>query len=211
MSSTKTWKPGDIVVVRGIFNGHICHAQSVIVVKDTPEEIALTLLPSSECVDLEGYLKGKQNSKRRWDFKDKPFILEKYLWNTNRLLLLIEPENYYSTIYFWQNDTNEFLCYYINFQTPFQRSHIGFDTLDLELDMIINPDNSWKIKDIDDYQKGVENGTILYEWTQEIETAKNKVLGKLADKQYPLDGFWLNWQPDNNWSAPKLPENWDKI
>ena len=211
MSSTKTWRPGDIVVVRGIFNGYICHAQSVIVAKDTPEEIALTLLPGSECVDLEGYLKGKQNSKRRWDFKDKPFKLEKYIWHTNRLLLLIEPENYYSTIYFWQNDTNEFLCYYINFQIPFQRSQIGFDTLDLELDMIINPDNSWKIKDVDDYQKGVENGTILHEWTQEIETAKNKVLDKLADKQYPLDGFWLNWLPDSNWSAPKLPENWDEI
>ena len=207
----KIWKPGDIVAMRGIYDQRVWSAQPAIIVKDSPEEIALILLPGSECVDLEGYLKGKQNSKRRWDFKDKPFILEKYLWHTNRLLLLIEPENYYSTIYFWQNDTNEFLCYYINFQIPFQRSHIGFDTLDLELDMIINPDNSWKIKDVDDYQKGIENGTILYEWTQEIETAKNKVLGKLADKQYPLDGFWLNWQPDNNWSAPKLPENWDKI
>ncbi len=211
MNSTKAWKYGDIVVVRGIFNGSICHAQSAIIVKDTPEEIALSLLPGSECIDLEGYLNGKQNSKRRWDFKDKPFELEKYIWHTNRLLILIEPENYYSTIYFWHNDTNQFLCYYINFQTPFKRSHVGFDTLDLELDIIINPDNDWKIKDVDDYKKGIANGTILYEWIHEIETAKTKVLAKLAHKQYPFDSSWVNWRPDPNWSASKLPENWDKV
>lgn len=205
------WKPGDIVVTRGIFNGCLCHAHSVIVVKDTPEEIALALLPGAECVDFEGYLKGKQNSKRRWDFKDKPFKLEKFFWHTNRLLLLIQPRKYYSTIYFWQNDSNEFLCYYINFQLPFQRSRFGFDTLDLELDIIINPDYSWEWKDLEDYQKSIKSGIIFHEWTQEIDIAKEEVFDKLANKQYPLDISWLNWRPDPAWSAPKLPKDWDKI
>jgi protein associated with RNAse G/E len=207
----KTWNSGDTIVIRGIFNNHVCHAQSVIVVQDTPEEIALALLPGAECVDLEGYLKGKKNGKRRWDFKDKPFKLEKYIWHTNRLLLLIEPKKYYSTIYFWQDDSNEFMCYYINFQSPFQRSHSGFDTLDLELDIIINPDYSWKIKDLDDYQKGIECGTILHEWTQEIEVAKDEVFDRIANRHYPLNNSWSNWKPDLNWSAPKLPANWDKV
>ena len=207
----KTWNSGDTIVIRGIFNNHVCHAQSVIVVQDTPEEIALALLPGAECVDLEGYLKGKKNGKRRWDFKDKPFKLEKYIWHTNRLLLLIEPKKYYSTIYFWQDDSNEFMCYYINFQSPFQRSHSGFDTLDLELDIIINPDYSWKIKDLDDYQKGIECGTILHEWTQEIEVAKDEVFDRIANRHYPLNNSWSNWKPAPNWSAPKLPANWDKV
>jgi len=211
MKQSKMWNSGDSVVIRGIFNGYVCHAQSVIVVKDTPQETALVLLPGAECVDLEGYLQGKQHSKRRWDFKDKPFEVEKYTWHTNRLLLLIEPKNYYSTIYFWQNDTNEFLCYYINFQIPFKRSDIGFDTLDLELDIIIRPDLSWKLKDTDDYQKGIEHGTILREWIHEIEISKKEVLEKLAHKQYPLDSSWLNWRHDKNWLAPKLPPDWDKV
>ncbi len=83
--------------------------------------------------------------------------------------------------------------------------------MDLELDIIINPDNDWKIKDVDDYKKGIANGTILYEWIHEIETAKTKVLAKLAHKQYPFDSSWVNWRPDPNWSASKLPENWDKV
>jgi protein associated with RNAse G/E len=81
----------------------------------------------------------------------------------------------------------------------------------LELDIIIDPDYSWRIKDIDDYEKEIENGTISYKWTQEIEEAKKEIFDRLASKQYPLDNSWVNWRPDPNWTAPKLPVNWDKV
>lgn len=205
------WRPGDIVSWRGIYNNHIWHVQPTIVVEDTPEEIALTLLPGTECVAPEGYLQGKQNGKRRWDFKDKSWKLEKYFWRTNRLLLLLEPQNYYATIYFWQADSNEFLCYYINFQIPFRRNYRGVDTLDLELDLIIYPDFSWEWKDLDDYQKGIDCGIILQEWAKEINAAKNEIFGKIARREYPLDGSWLNWQPDPSWRPPKLPVGWEQV
>jgi len=205
------WKSGDVIVWRGIYRNKVWHAQTVIVVKDTPEEIAMALLPGAECVAPEGYLDGKAGDKRRWNFKEKDWEKQNYLWRTNRLLLLLEPREYYSTIYFWNNESNEFLCYYINFQLPFQRSHCGVDTLDLDLDLIINPDFSYEWKDEDDYQKAIDNGVIIPEWTREIDVAKTEVLAKLEKRQYPYDGSWLNWWPDPDWLPPKLPENWDKI
>jgi protein associated with RNAse G/E len=205
------WKRGDVIVWRGIYRNRVWHAQPVIVVKDTPEEIAVTLLPGTDCVAPEGYLDGKDSNKRRWSFKDKDWGSQNYLWRTNRLLILLEPQKYYSTMYFWQEDNNEFLCYYINFQLPFQRSHYGIDTLDLDLDIIINPDFTWHWKDVEDYQKAIDNGVIFPEWTREIDTAKQEIFGKLEKRQYPYDGSWLNWMPNPAWSPPKLPENWDKI
>ena len=205
------WKSGDVIVWRGIYRNKVWHAQTVIVAKDTPEEIAMALLPGAECVAPEGYLDGKDEDKRRWNFKEKDWEKQNYLWRTNRLLLLLEPREYYSTIYFWNNESNEFLCYYINFQLPFQRSHSGVDTLDLDLDLIINPDFSYEWKDEDDYQKAIDNGVIIPEWTREIDVAKTEVLAKLEKRQYPYDGSWLNWWPDPDWLPPKLPENWDKI
>ena len=159
----------------------------------------------------EGYSKGKQNGKRRWDFKDRDWRLENYQWHTNRLLLVFEPEKYYSTILFWNHASDEFLCYYINFQLPFKRSHCGVDTLDLDLDLIINPSFSHEWKDVEDYQKAIDHEIIIPEWIQGIEDAKPEILGKLEKRQYPFDGSWLNWMPDPNWSPPKLPANWDKI
>ena len=212
MSTKRTeWQPGDAVAWRGIYRNKVWHVQTVLVVKDTPEEIAVALLPGAECVAPEGYLNGKDSTKRRWNFKEKAWESQDYLWRTNRLLILLEPEKYYSTMYFWRDDSNEFLCYYINFQLPFQLSHRGVDTLDLDLDLIINPDFGYKWKDEEDYQKAIDNGVIIPEWTREIERAKKEVLDKLEKHQYPYDGSWLNWMPNPNWSPPKLLENWDKI
>ena len=205
------WKPGDILLWRGVYRQRVWHAQSVIVVKDTPDEIVVALLTGTECIAPEGYLDGKDSNKRRWYFKDKTWELENYKWHTNRLLMLIEPQKYYSTMYFWNDKSNEFLCYYVNFQLPFQRNRCGVDTLDLDLDLIINPDFSYEWKDVEDYQKAIDHEVIFPKWVKGIEVAKQEVFEKLEKSQYPFDDSWLDWRPDPNWSPPTLPANWDKI
>jgi len=205
------WKPGEVVSWRGIYRERVWHAQTTITVKDTPEEIVLALLPGAECIAPEGYLDGKNSNKRRWNFKDKEWEQQNYLWRTNRLLLILEPEKYYSIMHFWDHISNEFLCYYVNFQLPFKRSLYSVDTLDLDLDIVINPDLGFEWKDEADYQKAIDHGIIFPEWIQGIEAAKPEIFEKLERRQYPFDGAWLNWMPDSNWSPPKLPANWDKI
>ena len=202
--------PGDVIAWRGIYRDRVWHAQTTLVVRDTPKELVLALLPGAECIAQEDYAKG--NGKHSWwNFKYKDWKLEKYIWRTNRLLILHEPEKYYSTIYFWNNESNEFLCYYVNFQLPFKRSPCGIDILDLDLDLIIHPNFRIEWKDVDDYQKAVDNAAISLEWIRGIDFAKQDVLSRLEKRSYPYDGSWLNWTPEATWSPPKLPENWDKI
>ena len=204
------WKSGDVIAWRGIYRNKVWHAQTTLVVRDTAQELVLALLPGAECIAEEDYAKG--NGKHRWwNFRDKVWKLEKYNWSTNRLLILHEPEKYYSTIYFWNDESNEFLCYYVNFQLPFKRSHCGIDILDLDLDLIINPDFSMEWKDVDEYQEALDNDAIPPEWIRGIDLAKQDILSRLEKRSYPYDGSWLNWMPDATWSPPKLPENWDMI
>jgi len=96
----------------------------------------------------EHYPKGKKNGKRRWDFKEEDWKLEKFAWHTNRLLFIVEPDKYYSTTYFWNHESNEFLCYYVNFQLPFKRNLRSIDSLDLDLDIVIHPNFSVELKDL---------------------------------------------------------------
>jgi len=209
------WKSGDCVILRGVYNRRVWIAQSAFVVKDTREETALAMLPGAECMMPEGYVNGKHGERRAWDrwkdYKTNDCNMVRFFWHTNRLLLLLEPDKYYATVYFWKGDTDEFLCYYINFQIPFQRSKYGFDTLDLELDIVIEPSFKWKWKDLEEYQDGINKGIILKEWTEKIDNAKTEVFQKIEQRQYPLDGKWLNWYPDPSWSSPKLPADWDKV
>jgi protein associated with RNAse G/E len=151
----------------------------------------------------------------RWDrwnaYQKGDWEMHRFVWHTNRLLILLEPDQYYASYYFWQADKNQFLCYYVNFQLPFRRSETGFDTFDLELDIIIEPTYEWRWKDLDEYQKGIECGILRQEWIQEIDAAKQEIFDRLEKRQYTFNGSWLNWLPDRTWSTPKLPEQWDKI
>lgn len=205
------WSYGDLITWRGIYRERIWHVQPTLLVKDSPQEVVTTLLPGTECVAEESYPQQKKNDRHRWYFVDRDWQLATYTWKTNRLLLIFEPEKYYSTILFWNHGSDEFLCYYINFQLPFRRNHRSLDTLDLDLDIVIRPDLTYEWKDLDDYQTAIEHGVILPEWIQGIESAKSEILEKLARRQYPFDGSWLDWMPDPSWSPPTLPEGWDKV
>lgn len=205
------WQPGDVISWRGIYRNRIWHCQPTILVRDSPDEIALTLLPGTECIAERTYPQGKTDANRRWSFIKKDWHLATYTWQKNRLLLLFEPEKYYSTVLFWNHQSNNFLCYYINFQLPFERNHQALDTLDLDLDLVIYPDFTHKWKDVEDYEKAIEYGVISPESVQSIESATAEIFRKLENRQYPFDGSWRTWIPDPAWPAPKLPQNWDKI
>jgi protein associated with RNAse G/E len=208
---TDSWRPGDIIAWRGIYRNRVWHAMPTFVVRDTGKEVVVALTPGTNGLVEENYPSGDKNRKRRWDFKNEDWKLANFTWHTNRLLLILEPEKYYSTNFFWNHERNEFLGYYINFQLPFRRSDCSIDTLALELDIDVKPDLSIEWKDIDDYERGIETGVILPAWVEGIEAAKSEILAKLEKRQYPFDGSWLEWQPDPNWLPPQLPENWDKI
>jgi len=205
------WKPGEIVSWRGVRRGRVWHVQPTIVVKDSPEEVVLILLPGTECLAEKTYPLGKRNSKRWWDFKNNEWELEPYTWQTNRLLLIFEPEKWYSIILFWHHASNEFLNYYINFRVPYERRRANADTLDLELDLIVRPDFSMEWKDEDDYQYASQNEPGFLELVANIEAAKPEILERIEKRKYPFDGSWLDWQPDPMWTPPRLPANWDKI
>lgn len=211
MTMPNLWKVGDNVLLRGMYDKHPVYVQSLRVVKDTPEETALFICPGAECVAPGDYIRhGHKWNLVRWqETMSNTLQLEKYIWHSKRFLILLEPRKYYSTIYIWSGTFGQFVCYYINFQLPFSRTPLGFDTLDLDLDLIIDPSLKWEWKDEDEYQDAIRAGGIRPEWVREIEHAKVEVFDRIGRRAYPLDASWQNWQPDPAWELPYLPKNWN--
>ena len=204
---------GESCVLRGIVSNQVWLAQSVILVRDGPDETVLLLLPGAQCAFPEGYWRWKRDKDRsqgtRWqEARSDRILLREFAWQTNRILIFLEPEKYYSCFLFWDHEADQFSCYYINFQLPYRRSHCGFDTLDLDLDIVIDPQYNWKWKDEKDYQDGIREGGIVDEWVKGIEQSQAEVLGRINKQSYPLDGSWLEWRPDPTWVPPELPERW---
>jgi hypothetical protein len=213
---TEYWETGESCVLRGIVNNQVWLAQSVIVVKDKPEETVLLLMPGAQCAFPEGYWRWRKNKDfshgTRWQEAKRDHItLREFSWERNRILIFLEPEKFYSCFLFWNNASGRFTCYYINFQLPYHRSHCGFDTLDLDLDIVIDPQYNWEWKDEDEYQAGINEGGIQYEWVKGIEKSQEEVFDRINKRRYPLDGSWLQWQPVPTWLPPKLPESWQVV
>jgi len=213
MINLNPWNKGDNVLLRGMYNNRPVYVQSLRVIKDTPEETALFIWPGAECMMPSGYIHHGHNGRwNRWEETINNTIqMEKFCWHTNRFLILLEPDKFFSTIYIWEAACDQFLCYYINFQLPYHRTPLGFDTLDLDLDIVIETSLNWEWKDKDEYQVGIDSGGIKSEWVREIELAQNEVFARIKKQIYPLDASWLNWRPDPAWLAPHLPENWDEV
>jgi hypothetical protein len=212
MTKLNLWNKGDNVLLRGIYDNHPVYVQSLRVVKDTPEETALLIWPGAECVAPSGYIHFGHAAWDRWaETLSNTLHLEKYFWHTNRFLILLEPEKFHSTIYIWNATSDQFICYYINFQLPFRRTPLGFDTFDLDLDIVIEPSYEWHWKDVEEYRQGIATGGIRSDWIREIEHAQSEVFDRIERHAYPLDAFWLNWRPDPTWSAPILPRNWEEV
>lgn len=220
------WKPGDNIALRGMYNQRPWYIQSALVVRDSPQEVLCALLPGAECAAPSAYIHGKHGESQQWDRWElmlrNQWQMERYRWHTNRFLVLLEPEKFYSIDLVWHHASDTFLCYYVNFQLPFTRSSYGFDTFDLELDLVIEPDLRWRWKDVEEYRRGVETGILRPEWVRGIEQAKAEVFARLEGRLYPFDGAWRlsrapqrglsrapqrdQWRPDPAWAASRLPE-----
>ncbi len=98
----------------------------------------------------------------------------------------------------------------MNLQLPVKRSPIGFDTMDLILDVVVAPDMSrWEWKDEDQFQEAVSRNIFDAVTAAGIRSSGIAAVERL---RVEADTFatW-SWAPPPNWATPRLPEGWDIV
>lgn len=210
----RVWKPGERAVLRGMVSGRVWSARSVLVVQDDGEEAILALLPGAQCVYPEGYFHwkvGDCSRGTRWqEANSGSWTFREFAWQRNRLLIFLQPGKFYDASVVWDEEADRFQGYYVNLQLPYERSAIGFDTLDLDLDIVVGPaDHDWHWKDEAAYLEGIREGGIKEAWVAGIEQAKPEILERIERRRCPFDGSWNDWRPDPGWQPPSLPPTWN--
>jgi predicted RNA-binding protein associated with RNAse of E/G family len=123
--------------------------------------------------------------------------------------MITEPGRYYSVYLIWDHTTDRFICYYVNFQLPLIRSFCGFDTYDLELDIVVEPNRNWRLKDEAAFEEGIRMGVIKRMWAEAVAREKELVVAAIEDGRYPFNDYWKNYAVDPLWTPPSLPPGWD--
>jgi hypothetical protein len=83
---------------------------------------------------------------------------------------------------------------------------VGFDYLDLELDVRIEPSGSWRLEDEDELEEAQRLGVLDAAEADEVRAEAQRVI-----ERWPFPTGWEDWRPDVSWGVPALPAGWDVV
>lgn len=105
----------------------------------------------------------------------------------------------------WDHNSGRFLGWYVNFEFPAQPTPTGVHTMDLVLDIWVNPDRSWEWKDRSDYLEVLNDGTLHPGIDTDLRAETTRVLEEISAGIGPFAERWLTFRPGSGWACPTLP------
>ncbi len=120
------------------------------------------------------------------------------------------PGDHHAVWHFWEGPERTLACWYINLQTAFRPSAIGYDTQDLELDLVVAPDGSWQLKDLEVLGDRVREGRYSQELVDWVVVLGEELGRELDAGRHWWDHAWASWEPDPAWRDVSLVAGWDE-
>lgn len=178
----------------------ICDVKPMVVVEDSPESLALFLAAGTPTLMSrpKDPAQPKPWGPGQWDLVPSAWSR----WNT---LLLHRPGEWRSS-WVWWTPTWEFLGWYVNLQEPLWRTRWGFDIRDLQLDILVAPDRTWRWKDEDDLARSIETGLINPVNAGLARKSAAEAIALIESRSWPFDDTYPEWRADPGWGTPQLPE-----
>jgi Protein of unknown function (DUF402) len=135
-----------------------------------------------------------------WVFRDAE-------WDVDTLVLL--REGAWHAVWVSWLPSGAHWGWYVNLQLPYRRTEVGFETMDPVLDLIIDPDRSWRWKDERELETWVARGVCRPELADRIRAEGLEVAGRAERNETPFCEPWPEWRPEAAWELPALPAAWD--
>ncbi len=200
---------------RDVFRGRVWSAQALRVVSDDADAFVAATRPGGESMTPTTFIESMRGGGDTVRKQAVPNLaagdwrLDRWLWQDTVLLLWNPPETYFSVNVFYDaTDSHRMRHWYVNFQRPLRRTGIGFDTFDLLLDLVVEPDlSAWRWKDEDEYAQGRRLGVVDDADHRAVGQAREQVLAMVERREGPFapDSGWPQWRSDPSWPATVLP------
>ncbi len=195
MTGTLRWCEGDVVLRREVLNDGRCWCQfPVRVVQDDDELLATYIAEGAELHFPPGPWP-IAGGLHPWHGKER--------WEGHGVLMLQRPGEAYAIWVFWFGKERAFRGWYVNLQEPFRRNGRGYDTQDLELDIVVPLDAPWEWKDDELLDVRVAEGRFTPEQAAAARAEGRRVTAQLDAGERWWDDDWADWRPPAGWdSAP---------
>ena len=135
-----------------------------------------------------------------------PRVQGRMLWKGHGTLRFAPTGMPWSVWFFWGDEGFE--GWYVNLETPHLRDGHSTYSADHVLDVIVEPDRSWRLKDEHELQAAVEQGRFSAGEADGVRADAAAAVEALGRGDPPFgapDAHWRSWRPDPAWSVPPLP------
>ena len=194
---------GEAVALREIWNGRVWSARAAIVVEDREDQT--TFFVPAEAMRMAAVRDGAMLRIPQDGFELAPRTS-----GEAPALSFGWPDRWYGTLLFFHPDGRP-REWYVNLQEPLRRTDVGFDYLDLKLDVIVEMEGSWLWKDEDELAEAIAQGLVPAEDEARLRAEGERAVRRIVDREPPFDRDWRTWSPDPDWPAPALPDGWDRL
>jgi hypothetical protein len=194
-ASQHGWSTGDVVLRREVLNDGRCWCRFPVRVVRDDEELLATYIPTGARFDFPPGEWPIAGGRHPWHGKKR--------WEGNGVLMLQRPDEAYAIWVFWFGEERAFRGWYVNLQEPFRRNGAGYDTQDLELDIVVHLDGRWEWKDDELLDVRVAEGRFTPEQAAAARAEARRVTAQLDAGERWWDDDWADWRPPAGWdSAP---------
>ncbi|MFE0460403.1 DUF402 domain-containing protein [Kitasatospora sp. NPDC058965] len=214
MTATTRFPSGATAVRRDVINGRVWSAQPYRTISDDGTTLDLAYWPGLKSLGPTTWsaaMRTGDDRVRKQGLENLAcgdWHLGLWAWEGTTLRSRFTAGEYFSVHTFQDAATGEPLRWYVNFEMPYQRTHIGLDTFDLFVDLVVEPDlSSYRWKDEDEYEQGRRLGLVDDTLHSLVEAARERALALLEGPALPFSGAWPAWTPDPTWPVPVLPDS----
>jgi hypothetical protein len=201
------YRRGEQVVWRSRPQGQLATVMPLTVIQDSPGVIAL--IQHDGCVYMKrtgrrgGGPGGRLMLPDGWDGGHSPVR-----W-VNDVVKVHVPGTHHSVMRRWDRSNGDFEGWYVNLELPWVRTTIGFDSLDLVLDVVVEPDlSSAHLKDEAELDWSVEHGVLARDLAISAHREAARVFELIAARDGAFGADWSQWSPDPSWPMAQLPDDW---
>ena len=185
------WAEGKVILRREVLNdGRAWLEVPVVVVRDDPTLLA-SYIPEGTPFHFPDGDWPTANGRHPWHGRLR--------WEGHGVLMLQRPGEAHAIWVFWDGAEREFGGWYVNLQEPFRRTAAGYDTQDLELDIVVALDGGWEWKDADVLETRIREGRYTAEQVERTWVEGRRVVAELEAGRRWWDASWAGWEPDPAW------------
>jgi hypothetical protein len=207
------WDVGDTIVHQEFWRGRVWAARPLVVVEDVADRLLLWIpqgtmrkvpvTPATRDAPASRDDQVVENLRRGdWAYGD-------HAWDVSSLWIL-RPGDWHAVWVSWVDGWRHY-GWYVNLQRPYRRTALGIEAMDLMLDVVAEPDLTWRWKDAEQFDDIAAQGIFDRATAERVREEAHAAIGRIERAEPPFSEPWADWRPDPAWPTPTLPEGWDRI